>query len=183
MKIEVPMSPWEGDENFPTVDFGSIKGTARKPTPYRVRSAFNEKSPDVKSFRLERTPLAVLDNESEKLTEQMDLISFTPPPNMDIEKNRTPILKGAEKISQKCNSPVQHTCEELDLLSHDSFLQSSKPVEKSTDELDALREKIAYLENELRNHKHVTGSLQAREVEVAALRKELEQVCAFPLPW
>ena len=168
MKIEVPLSPWESDIGnvTPNENATAKPVSGRKATPFRSKKVhqLNENSPDVRSFCLDRPPLADIGNE-ENVTESArdkvvgDLITLTP---MTGHKNNTSedgtpkIFTGGKgeavkRVDRQGIVPVP------DLLSFD-------PVGDGGTSVQQLQETIEFLEGELVKSRAPQDALE-KEVE------------------
>ena len=193
MKIEAPLSPWEDtgivDEatlaNCPTT--GKSKGSSiRKPTPFRARKVkVNENSPDVRSFCLERMPLANIANEQTVPTTEsatkvqgspLDLISLTPlapryqENNLDTPSEETPTI-----ITGSAKKALRPQPAEVDLLSfggeviHDS---RDDTIQNLRDRVDFLERELVHSQergNELEDVKNLVAQIDAEKRDVERL--------------
>jgi len=190
MKIEVPLSPWEDtgivDEvaNCPTT--GKSKGSIRKPTPFRARKVkVNENSPDVRSFCLERMPLANIANEQSVATTEsatkaqgspLDLISLTPlAPRyqeniQDSSNEETPtMIMGSVKKASRAQPA------EVDLLSF-----GGEVIHDSRDDtIQNLRDRVDFLERELVQSQERGNELEDVKnfvVQIDAEKRDVERL-------
>eukprot|EP00889_Picochlorum_renovo_P003796 jgi/Picre1/30826/NNA_006186.t1 len=179
MKIEVPLSPWESDVGnvTPNENATAKPVSGRKPTPFRSKKVhqLNENSPDVRSFCLDRPPLADIGNEG-NVTESArdkvvgDLITLTPMTghkNNSSEEGTPKIFTGGkgEAVERGGRAvPVP------DLLSFDPLGDPDTGHEGDSSRIQQLEETIEFLEGELVKSKAPQDALE-KEVE------ELKGLC------
>lgn len=175
MKIEVPLSPWESDIGnvTPNENATAKPVSGRKPTPFRSKKVhqLNENSPDIRSFCLDRPPLADIGNEG-NVTESArdkvvgDLITLTPMTghkNNSSDEGTPKIFTGGKGEAVKRGGvavPVP------DLLSFDPVGDTDTGHEGDSKRIQQLEETIEFLEEELVKNKAPQD----------ALEKELEEL-------